>query len=812
MDQTINTTSIEDVLGDAFMVYALATIIDRAIPSSIDGNKPVQRRILFSMHEMKLYPGSEPAKVQRIAGDTSGRLHPHGDTSVADAIFRLGQDWIMRYPLIIGQGNFGSPDDPPAAARYPEASLTPYGALMMGSDLDKEIIPFRLTYDGRQEEPVYLPSLFPHLLCNGQNGIAVAMTSETVSHNLTEVCQAIKLVARNQMVTIDKIMKVLPGPDLPTGGYILGQQGIKDYFENGTGQIHVQGKAEIKLENGAKAKILVTELPYGVSPGNFIDDIEKLKETKKNDDIDGVENLSDKDGMEIEITLKRGTVPQVVLNNLYKHTKLRTSISIINNFIDENGTPVTLNIKQMIESYIKNRVTVILARSKAELGKCERRIHIVEGLINALGRIEEVIAIIRKATNREEARTKLMKTVKLSEIQANSILDMQLSRLTNTGVRELTEEKATLTNRIKELKEILHSRDKQIDILCSEVDKMSKDLGDERRTIIIDKQPDEIKIEELIQNEKMVIVISKDGYAKRVNYNAYRTQIRGGKGVLTSEEEDETANFFVANTHDELLLFTDLGNYFRINVLEIQQSNRNGKGVNIRKLIQIDKNEEITVALIDHTSDSKKKRFITTCTQKGYIKRSNIEEYQTKRISGVAGLRLEDGDSLMWAAITSANFEFLLSTRKGYSVRFKEELIRESGRVVRGVAGIKLEEKDELISFIAFDPQVNLEIITISESGYGKRTDFNEYRLTARNAKGVKSMNLNAQTGDLVATLPIMADDKLMFLTSKGKTIKIEAKTVRRSSRVTKGVKIISLEDSGDKVVNMTHVVSGEID
>jgi len=812
MDQTINTTSIEDVLGDAFMVYALATIIDRAIPSSIDGNKPVQRRILFSMHEMKLYPGSEPAKVQRIAGDTSGRLHPHGDTSVADAIFRLGQDWIMRYPLIIGQGNFGSPDDPPAAARYPEASLTPYGALMMGSDLDKEIIPFRLTYDGRQEEPVYLPSLFPHLLCNGQNGIAVAMTSETVSHNLTEVCQAIKLVARNQMVTIDKIMKVLPGPDLPTGGYILGQQGIKDYFENGTGQIHVQGKAEIKLENGAKAKILVTELPYGVSPGNFIDDIEKLKETKKNDDIDGVENLSDKDGMEIEITLKRGTVPQVVLNNLYKHTKLRTSISIINNFIDENGTPVTLNIKQMIESYIKNRVTVILARSKAELGKCERRIHIVEGLINALGRIEEVIAIIRKATNREEARTKLMKTVKLSEIQANSILDMQLSRLTNTGVRELKEERDVLTNRIKELKEVLNSRDKQVDILCSEVDKMAKDLGDERRTIIIDKQPDEIKIEELIQNEKMVIVISKDGYAKRVNYNAYRTQIRGGKGVLTSEEEDETANFFVANTHDELLLFTDLGNYFRINVLEIQQSNRNGKGVNIRKLIQIDKNEEITVALIDHTNDSKKKRFITTCTQKGYIKRSNIEEYQTKRISGVAGLRLEDGDSLMWAAITSANFEFLLSTRKGYSVRFKEELIRESGRVVRGVAGIKLEEKDELISFIAFDPQVNLEIITISESGYGKRTDFNEYRLTARNAKGVKSMNLNAQTGDLVATLPIMADDKLMFLTSKGKTIKIEAKTVRRSSRVTKGVKIISLEDSGDKVVNMTHVVSGEID
>jgi len=811
MDPTMNATSIEDVLGDAFMVYALATIIDRAIPSSLDGCKPVQRRILYSMHEMRLYPGSEPAKVQRIAGDCSGKFHPHGDTSVADAIFRLGQDWIMRYPLIIGQGNFGSPDDPPAAARYPEASLTPYGALMMGSDLDKDILPFRPTYDGRLEEPVYLPSLFPHLLCNGQNGIAVAMTSETVTHNLTEVCQAIKLVARNPMATTDKIMKVLTGPDFPTGGYILGQQGIRDYFETGAGQIHLQGKAEIKSENGAKAKILITELPYGISPGNFIDDIEKLKETKKNDDIDGVENLSDKDGMEIEITLKRGTVPQVVLNNLYKHTKLRTSISIINNFIDENGTPVTLNIKQMIESYIKNRVTVILARSKAELGKCERRIHIVEGLIIALGRIEEVIAIIRKASNREDARIKLMKIIKLTEIQANSILDMQLVRLTNTGVRELTEEKSTLTNRIKELKEVLHSRDKQVDILCSEVDKMAKDLGDERRTVIIDKQPDEIKIEELIQNEKMVIVITKDGYAKRVNYNAYRTQIRGGKGVLTSEEEDETANFFVANTHDELLLFTDLGNYFRINVLEIQQSNRNGKGVNIRKLIQIDKNEEITVALIDHTSD-KKKRFITTCTQKGYIKRSNIEEYQTKRINGVAGLRLEDGDSLRWAAITSGNFEFLLSTRKGYSVRFKEELIRESGRVVRGVAGIKLEEKDELISFIAFDPQINLEIITISESGYGKRTDFNEYRLTARNAKGVKSMNLNVQTGDLVATLPIMADDKLMFLTSKGKTIKIEAKTVRRSSRVTKGVKIISLEDSGDKVVNMTHVISGEIE
>ena len=809
MDKTIESISIENVLGDSFITYALATIIGRAIPENRDGLKPVQRRILYVLHNMKLYPNTEKVKVQSIAGEVM-KYHPHGDNSIADAIFRMGQDWVMRYPFIEPQGNFGSPDEKPAAPRYPEASLTPYGALMLGSDLDKEITDYRDTYDGRLQEPALLPSMFPNLLCNGQNGIAVAMTIETVTHNLVEVCEAIKLVAKNPDISIDKIMKVLPGPDFPTGGYILGTQGIIDYFTTGIGTIYLQGKADISEENGSKAKIMVTELPYNVSPSAFINDMEKLKNTKKNEDIDSVENLSDKNGMKIEITLKRGSNPKIVLNNLYKHTKLRVSISVINNFIDENGNPVTCNIKEMINSYINHRIHIIVKRSQSEYDKSKKRYHIVDGLLKALNTIDETIRIIKQSKNKDDARKKLMKAIKIDEIQANSILEMQLSRLTNLGVDELNTEKKTLSDKIAELENILAKKDAQISIMCSEIDKMSKEVGDDRRTFIIDKQPEEIKIEDLVENEKMVIVISRDGYAKRVNYNAYKTQGRGGKGVLTSEEEEDVAEFFVANTHDELLLFSEQGDYYRINVLEIQQSTRQGKGVNIRKLINIDDKDSITTALIDRVDDNKRKRYLTTCTQKGYVKRTDLDEYKNRRVSGAAALKLSDGDKLKWAKITDGYHEFLLSTKQGFSVRFKESEIRNAGKVTQGVGGIKITEKDELVSFITCDPNLNPEILTISEFGMGKRTNISEYRITARNMKGVRSMNLDDSTGSLVSIIPVDPESKLMVITSKGKTIKIDINTIRKSARVTKGVKIIKL-DENDKVVSMTPVVQGEI-
>lgn len=805
----VENVAIDDILGDSFITYALATIIDRAIPSITDGCKPVQRRILYAMHDMKLYPENEPAKVQRIAGDVSGKYHPHGDTSVADAIFRMGQDWVMRYPLIEPQGNFGSPDDPPAAPRYPEASLTAYGALMLGSDLDKSIIPFHETYDGRLEEPSYLPSLFPNLLCNGQNGIAVAMTSETVSHNLTEVCQAIKLVAKDATASINRIRKVMPGPDFSDGGYILGEEGIVDYFTTGTGTIYLQGKAEIS-QNGNKDTIIVTVLPYGVSPSSFINDVAKLKETKKNEDIDGVENLSDKHGMKIEITLKRGSNAQVVLNNLYKHTKLRVSISVINNFIDENGNPITCSIKSMLQSYINHRISIIVSRSQLEAEKIEKRLHILEGLLKALSKIDETLEIIKKAKDRDDARKKLIRQIQIDEIQANSILDMQLSRLTNLGMKDLNEENKNLTARLKELQNILNNKEEQINILCNEVDNMAREFGDDRRTVILSQKPDEIKIEDLIKNEKMVVVISKDGYAKRVNYDAYKTQSRGGKGVFTNEEEDSISEFFVANTHDELLIFTEQGRYYRINVLDIQQSTRQGKGVNIRKLINVDKDDVISAALIDRADENQKTRYITTCSKNGFVKRTNIEEYQGTRVSGATALKLDKDDVLKWAAITDGSYDLILSSKRGYSVRFLEKEVREVGKTSKGVIGMNIASNDELISFIACDTHKISEVLTISENGYGKRTDISEFRTTARKAKGVRSMSLDKNTGLLVSIIPVNPDSKLMVLTEKGKTIKIDLQTIRKSSRVTKGVKIIKLNE-GDQVVNMTPIVNNDI-
>ncbi len=810
MNQNLESITIEEVLGEAFVTYALASIVDRAIPENRDGCKPVQRRILYAMHDLNLYPNNKHIKVQKIAGDVSGKYHPHGDVSVADAIFRMGQDWVMRYPLIDPQGNFGSPDDPPAAPRYPEARLTQYGALMLGTDMDKDIIQYRPTYDDSSQEPCYLPSLFPNSLCNGQNGIAVAMTSSTVSHNLTEVCQAIKLVAKDPEASIDKIMKVMPGPDFPTGGFLLGTSGIKKYFETGVGSVYLQGKAEVSNENGAKGKIIISELPYGVSPSSFIENIEKLKESKKNDDIDGVDNLSDKNGMKIEITLKRGSNPQIVLNNLYKHTNLRVSISVINNFINENGTPVTCNIKQMIESYINHRINIILNRNKMKLEKAEKRLHIVEGVIKALLMIDKVIDLIKKSKNREDARQKLIKDVKIDEIQANSILDMQLSRLTNLGVKEFKDEKDGLIEDIKNYKNVINNKNEQVEILCSEVDKMAKEVGDHRRTVIIDKSPEEIKIEDLVENEKMVIIISKDGFAKRVSYNAYKIQNRGGKGVFTNDEELDIESFFIANTHDELLLFSANGHYYKLNVLDIQQSNRQGKGVNISKLINISEGDFITAALINRECDSKKQRYITTCTNFGFIKRTNIEEYQTKRVGGSAALKLEEGDFLRWAVITEGDSDLIISTNKGYSVRFQEREVREVARVSKGVAGIKLDPEDHIVSFIACRPNPEQEILTVSENGFGKRTLLDEFRLTARKVKGVKSMNLDQFTGNLVAAVPIDENSKLMVLTEKNKTIKLEIKSIRKSARITKGVKIINL-DSDDKVMDLAPIVNDEI-
>lgn len=808
MTDDLDIILMDDMMGNNFLRYATAVNLHRSIPEARDGLKPVQRRILFAMQRLGLHAGGEYAKTARIVGDTMGQLHPHGDVSIGDAVNKMVQWWNLRYPLIDGYGNFGSPnveEDPAAAARYTEVRLTAIGELMMGGDLHPDVITYMPTYDDKSEEPSVLPSLFPNAICNGQSGIGVAMSSDMVPHNLTEVGRAIKLLAKDPDATVKQLLRAMPGPDFPTGGFILGTEGIEDYYTTGKGSIVLQGKVEVVPENAGEASIIVTQLPYGVQPNRFIKECVALCESKK---LEGISNINDAHGkgtepIRIVLELKRGVDPAVVLNHLYKHTSLRLSTSV-NQTVIVNGVPQLVSMPQLVLQHIEHRIAVIVARHRAELKKNEERAHLLEGLIRCLADVDTVIAIVRGSQDAAEARDKLMKKFKLDEVQANHVLDLALRRLAKLAVGEIRDEYKALQARAKEIKSILASRDRQVEILCGEVDDMVKRHGDERLTTIRTEKASEISLTDLLEQEEVVVTITNDGLCKRVPLSDYRTQRRGGKGTatLSEKEENEVELLFVANTHDELIVFTNGGNYHRIRVHEIQRSTRTGKGTNVHKLMGIPEDQIVAAAVVDRGGDS---GYVVTCTARGLVKRTALSEYRTKRSDGVAAVKLNDGDELYWATLTDGSSDLLLATSAGFVVRFAEDDIRPQGRVALGVAGIRLASTDEMVAFAAVDPKSDLDVFAISERAMAKRSKLSEYRATRRNAKGIKTMSIGDKTGPLVQLAAVHQDDKLIISTARGRVIRIEAKSVKRQGRITQGVRAFAI-DADDSVRGLTPV------
>jgi DNA gyrase subunit A len=792
-----NEISIVEEMEKDYALYAMAAITDRAIPFLKDGLKPVQRRVLFVMGLKGLTSKTDHAKVAEVVGETMGHYHPHGDQNVSDALYRMGQPWIMRYPLIDPQGNFGSRSGlPPAAPRYTECRLTRAGEFMLlGNELDKEVLPFVTTYNEKREEPVYLPGLFPNILCNPQEGVAPAAKTSLVPHNLREVVKAIKLLAHKPDASIKDIMKVMPGPDFPTGGYILGNDGIKDYYETGSGYVDLQGKVEVYPEPNGVFVIAVTQLPFGCSESKFQTQVEALVGSKALDVTD-LRSLTDKNGMRIEVELAKGADPNVALNVLYKKTGLRSRIYVLNNVI-LNGNLVLGGMRDIIQGYITHRLTVILKRSQLEMSKAEARIHVLEALVKAVDKLDRTLKTIRGSKNREEARQGLVKLLRIDEGQANAILDRPLASLTKMAVEDLRAEADGLKARIKELKEIVTKEPKRIDVMCDELDAMEAEIGDDRISEIRTEKPEEIKVEDLIEREEVAVIVSRDGYVKRVPMREFRVQRRGGKGTLTAQEE--VSEFFVANTHDDLLLFTDDGNYYRLKVHEIAQSSRQGKGSNLRQVLGLAKEAVVTASIIDR-GDSKES-FLISCTDSGMIKRTAFSEYGTKRSDGVTAMKLLEGDRMRWVALTDGRYDIFMATRGGLSIRFSEDQIATKGRVSLGVKSIKLDDGDEIVSFSAFSGQSSdVDILSVSETGFGKRTEQEQFRQTSRTVRGVVTMNLSEETGGLVASIPVRSDQNLMLLTRNGKAAKIKVDSIKRYGRSTRGVRIVSLDD-GDSLV-----------
>jgi len=802
---------LEEVYKDAFVEYASSVNFDRAIPDVRDGLKPVQRCILYAMHVLKLNDSGIKARVAKVAADTSGNYHPHGDAAAADALYRLGQDWVMRYPLVHPFSAFGGIDEAHnPSPRYPDCGLSKYGQSMMGSDLHPDIVPFRLNYDETKTMPEFLPSLLPNAIVNAQSGIGVANACTTAPHNLRETVAAIKLVAKKPKATVDDILSVMPGPDFPNQGYVFaknnkGEDGIRSYYETGTGTFLLQGKAEVMASGGGQM-IVITDLPYGIGSGAYTKSIGEMVSAEKIDGIADIKDLGGK-GVRIEIEVKKGHNATVVLNRLYKHTNLRTSYSVNMNMIDPSSSPPRtrmMSIKDVIEAYIDHRIGVIIRRCEAELLKCQQRLHIVEGLIKALGSIDLVIKIIRGASDRADARAKLRKEIDLSPDQAESILDMRLVSLTRLAIDDLKKEMETLNSRASELIKILGDRDEQIGVMCSELDEMASKIGDDRNSVIVHETPENISLEDLIEKEEMVVVITTDGYIKRVPLSSYKTQARGGKGVLTKDEEQDISQFIIASTHDQLLLLTQSGQFFHMRVLDIDAAQRNGKGINVRRILGIDDDEIITSALIVR-GDFDDDRFVVTCTKKGLIKKTPLSDYTTKRLTGVSALKLDDGDTMEWAMLTDGNQEFFLTTKNGFSLRFSESEVRPCGRMSKGVRAIRLMNDDSLISCISVDPKAQNDILAVSEQGKGKRTKLSEYRLTSRGGKGVTTMNTTQKTGPLVSVLSVSEDDKVMILSSKGRVAQMKVSEINRSARVTQGV-IVSKLSSGDTIIGVSLV------
>ncbi len=798
-NERIIPINIEDEMKTAYIDYSMSVIVSRALPDVRDGLKPVHRRVLYGMVDLGLASNRPYKKSARIVGEVLGKYHPHGDSSVYDAMVRLAQSWSVRYPFVDGQGNFGSIDgDPPAAMRYTEARMRKIAEEMM-TDIDKETVDFRPNFDESLQEPTVLPSKIPNLLVNGASGIAVGMATNMAPHNLREVCAAVNMYIDNRDITISELMEAVKGPDFPTGATIYGVEGIKDAYETGRGRVVMRGKAEIEVTKTGKEMIVVTEVPYQVSPPQIIVKAVDLIHEKIIDGISAVRDESGRQGMRIVFELKRDAIPNVVLNQLYKFTPLQSSFSV-NNIALVKGKPEMLNLKDMIRHFVDHRHEIIVRRTQYLLREARKRIHILEGLIIALDNLDAVIALIRKSRTPDEAREGLMSQFGLSEIQSKAILDMRLQRLTGLEIDKIREEYNAVMKEIEFYENILNNEDLRMSIIKDETSEMAEKHGDDRRTRI-EYNAEEINIEDLIPNEEVVITISHKGYIKRTALTEYKEQNRGGRGLrgVAHRDEDFVEHLFVASTHNYLLLFTEQGRCFWLKVYEIPEGAKATKGRPIQNLINIPSDDTIKAYLnIQNLKDPEylENNFIVMVTKRGIIKKTSIEAYSRPRTNGINAITVRDGDELLQAAVTDGNSDIVIAKRLGKAIRFHESKVRPMGRTAAGVRGVTLEsEEDEVIGMVcAHDNEEKTNILVVSEKGYGKRSDIEDYRITGRGGKGVKTISVTEKTGYLVAIMGVNDNDGLMIINRSGMTIRMAIDTLRVMGRATQGVRLINIK------------------
>ncbi|MEF3280709.1 MAG: DNA gyrase subunit A [Elusimicrobiota bacterium] len=810
VETNIIERDISEEMRSSYIDYSMSVIIGRALPDVRDGLKPVHRRVLYTMYDMGLRYNKPYKKSARIVGDVMGKYHPHGDAAIYDTLVRMAQDFSLRNPLVDGQGNFGSIDgDPPAAMRYTEARLAAISEEMLG-DIDKDTVKFVPNYDGSLTEPSVLPAKLPNLLINGSNGIAVGMATNIPTHNLNEVCDGIIAVIENPEISIKDLMKYIKGPDFPTAGIIRGRSGIKNYFETGRGSVKIQARTEIEEIKGNREAIIVTELPYQVNKAMLIETIANLVRDKKITDISDIRDESDRRGMRIVIEVKRDGNAQVVLNQLFKHTQLETSFGVIMLAIVD-GKPKVLNIKEIIEQYIRHRKQIIYNRTKYDLNKALARAHILEGYLIALKNIDEVVEIIKKSKDPAEAKDKLMKRFALTEIQSQAILDMRLHQLTKLEVGEIEEEYKGLLKLIDELRSILKNPAKILKIIIDELKELKEKYGDKRRTEI-SSEASELDIEDLIQKEDVVITITHSGYIKRIPCDAYKSQGRGGKGVIGSDlkEEDFVDHLFTTSTHSTILMFTTRGKVYALKGYEIPEAPRSARGKAIVNLLPI-KDEKITSIISIESFEEKKKQqsYLFMATRKGYVKKTPISEFANIRKSGINAITLEDGDILTGVALTDGSYDVIIGTKDGMSIRFNEKEVRDMGRNARGVRGIRLAKEDMVVGMEVASQNSKKDLLTVCENGYGKRTELSEYRNQHRGGGGIITIKTSERNGNSIGIQLVDDDDDLMIITEKGKIIRIHCKDIRVVSRNTQGVRLVKLEE-GDKVSSVEPVAKEE--
>jgi DNA gyrase subunit A len=810
--ENIIPINIEDEMRGAYIDYSMSVIVSRALPDVRDGLKPVHRRILFGMQELGVLHNKPFKKSARIVGEVLGKYHPHGDSAVYETMVRMAQPWSLRYPLVDGQGNFGSVDgDNPAAMRYTEARLKRIAEELL-IDINKETVDFQLNFDDSLKEPVVLPAKIPALLLNGASGIAVGMATNMAPHNLGEVVDGIITYIDNRDITVAELMEHIIAPDFPTGGTIYGYNGVKAAFETGRGRIIIRGKAEVETKDNGKEAIIITEIPYLVNKANMIEKTAQLITEKKIDGISAIRDESDRQGMRVVYELKRDAIPNVVLNNLYKQTQLMTSFSV-NNVALVKGRPQTLNLKDMIHHYVNHRHEVVVRRTEYELREAEKRAHILEGYLIALDNLDEVISLIRNSRDPETARNGLIERFGLSEIQARAILDMRLQRLTGMEREKIQEEYKEIMTLIEDLKDILGSEERRMQIIKDELSEMKERYNDPRRTTI-EHNAEDFSYEDMIPNEEVVITVSHQGYVKRTLLNEYRTQGRGGVGSrgATTKQDDWTEYLFTASTHNYLLIFTDHGKLFWLKTYAIPEGSKTSKGRPIQNLINIEANDKIrSIIQVGDLNDEDyiNNNYLVMVTKKGIIKKTTLEQYSRPRSNGIIALNIREDDQLLRVDMTNGNSHIIIAAKSGRAIHFHESTVRPMGRTATGVKAIKLSDvNDEVVGMVCASRE-DASLLVVSEKGYGKRSALDEYRITNRGGKGVKAMNVTDKTGILVAIKEVVDSDDLMIINKSGITIRTPVSELRVMGRATQGVRLIKLSE-GDSISSVEKIEKEE--